>query len=293
MLEGVPDSLAVPLNAWFAHAARPLPWRAAEVSPWAVFVSEFMLQQTQVARVVPRWESWMARWPTPADLAASPPAEAVRAWDRLGYPRRALWLHEAASEMVERHDGRVPADVDELLALKGVGPYTARAVAAFAFGIRVPVVDTNTRRVIARAKLGQGEAGPPAPARDLGEMAELLPADDAGARVFNAAAMELGATVCTARSPRCEDCPIRDRCAWRLAGYPAYEGPRKRAQARFEGSDRQLRGRVMRELRAMHAPLPRDAFDGVDPDAARVDRVLDGLVADGLAVLDGDGYRLP
>src|SRR5215218_8508734 len=149
-----PPDLARSLNAWFADAARPLPWRAAEVSPWAVLVSEVMLQQTQVARVVPRWEAWMERWPTPAALAAEPPSEAVRAWDRLGYPRRALWLHRAAVEIVERHGGEVPADLDALLALQGVGPYTARAVAAFAFGLRYPVVDTNTRRVIARAVTG-------------------------------------------------------------------------------------------------------------------------------------------
>ena len=159
-----PD-LAGALNAWFADAARPLPWRAADVSPWAVLVSEFMLQQTQVARVVPKWEAWIERWPTPAALAAEPPSEAVRAWDRLGYPRRALWLHRAAVEIVERHGGEVPSDLDDLLALQGVGPYTARAIAAFAFGLRHPVVDTNTRRVIARAVLGQGEPGPPSTAR--------------------------------------------------------------------------------------------------------------------------------
>jgi A/G-specific adenine glycosylase len=283
-----PD-LATALNAWFADAARPLPWRAAEVSPWAVLVSEFMLQQTQVARVVPQWEAWIRRWPTPAALASEPPAEAVRAWDRLGYPRRALWLHRAAVEIVERHGGEVPDDLDALLALQGVGPYTARAIAAFAFGRRHPVVDTNTRRVIARAVLGQAQPRPPSTARDLAGMSALLPESDAAARVFNAAAMELGATVCTARAPDCDACPIASACAWRLAGYPAYDGPRRAVQARFEGSDRQVRGLVMRELRAAHRPVARDELTGLWADAAQLDRAIDGLVADGLAVADPQG----
>jgi len=283
-----PD-LATALNAWFADAARPLPWRAAEVSPWAVLVSEFMLQQTQVARVVPKWEAWIRRWPTPAALASEPPAEAVRAWDRLGYPRRALWLHRAAVEIVERHGGEVPDDLDALLALQGIGPYTARAIAAFAFGRRHPVVDTNTRRVIARAVLGQAQPGPPSTARDLAEMSAVLPESDAAARVFNAAAMELGATVCTARTPDCDACPIATACAWRLAGYPAYDGPRKAVQARFEGSDRQVRGLVMRELRAAHRPVARDELTRLWADAAQLDRAIDGLVADGLAVADPQG----
>jgi len=284
----VPD-LASALNEWFSDAARPLPWRAADVSPWAVMVSEFMLQQTQVARVVPRWEAWIDRWPTPAALAAEPPAEAVRAWDRLGYPRRALWLHRAAVELVERHGGEVPSDLDDLLALQGVGPYTARAIAAFAFGVRHPVVDTNTRRVIARAVLGQAQPGPPSTERDLAAMSTLLPSTDAAARTFNAATMELGATVCTARAPRCDVCPIAEQCAWRRAGYPAYDGPRRRVQARFEGSDRQVRGLVMRELRTAHRPVSAHELDPLWPDAAQLERAIAGLVADRLAVVDDDG----
>jgi A/G-specific adenine glycosylase len=286
-------TIAASLVDWFAEAARPLPWRAADVSPWAVLVSEFMLQQTQVARVVPRWESWIERWPTPAALAAEPPSEAVRAWDRLGYPRRALWLHRAAIEIVERHGGEVPADVDALLALQGVGPYTARAVAAFAFGLRHPVVDTNTRRVIARAVAGHGESGPPSTARDLAAMSALLPHGDAEARAFNGAAMELGATVCTARAPRCDECPIAGSCAWRAAGYPPYDGARKATQARFEGSDRQVRGLVMRELRAAHRPVSLAELAGLWADGAQFHRAVAGLVSDGLAVSDGEGLRLP
>ncbi|MRG61432.1 A/G-specific adenine glycosylase [Agromyces sp. CFH 90414] len=287
------DDFATRVVAWFAGAARPLPWRAADLSPWAVLVSEFMLQQTQAARVVPFWERWMARWPTPAALASEPAAEALRAWDRLGYPRRALWLHAAATELVERHGGEVPRGLDALLALKGVGPYTARAVAAFAFGDRHPVVDTNTRRVIARAIDGVAVAAPPSAARDLPAMERLLPADREAAHAFNAGAMELGATVCTARTPRCDECPVAALCAWRAAGYPPHEGPRRRTQARFEGSDRQLRGRVMRELRAAHTPVPRGELAALEPDETRLDRVLASLVADGLAVGAVDGYALP
>ena len=286
-------TIADALVDWFADAARPLPWRAADVSPWAVLVSEFMLQQTQVARVVPLWEAWIRRWPTAAALAAESPSEAVRAWDRLGYPRRALWLHRAAVEIVERHGGEVPADLDALLALQGVGPYTARAVAAFAFGLRHPVVDTNTRRVIARAVGGDGEPGPPSTSRDLGAMSALLPEGDVEARAFNAAAMELGATVCVARGPRCDECPIAARCAWRAAGYPAYQGARKAAQARFEGSDRQVRGLVMRELRAAHRPVAPTELAAVWSDAAQLDRAVAGLVSDGLAVSAEEGLRLP
>jgi adenine-specific DNA glycosylase len=146
---------------WYEHAARDLPWRRPDATPWAVLVSELMLQQTPVARVLPAYEAWLRRWPAPPDCAAAPAGEAVRMWGKLGYPRRALRLHEAARAIVDRHGGVVPADLDELLALPGVGAYTARAVASFAYGRRHPVVDTNVRRVVARAVLGQGDAGPP------------------------------------------------------------------------------------------------------------------------------------
>src|SRR4051812_14823781 len=146
---------------WYAAGHRDLPWRHPDYPAWSILVSEFMLQQTPVARVIPRLAEWLERWPTPADLAAVPPGEAVRAWDRLGYPRRALNLHAAAVEIAERYGNRVPSEVDELLALPGVGPYTARAVAAFAYGLRTPVVDTNIRRVLARALGGRVEPGPP------------------------------------------------------------------------------------------------------------------------------------
>jgi A/G-specific adenine glycosylase len=285
------------LNEWYRAEARDLPWRRAGFGAWGILVSEVMLQQTPVVRVIPRLAEWLERWPAPADLAASPRSEAIRAWAGLGYPRRALRLHECAVAITQWHDGQVPRDVDDLLALPGIGAYTARAVAAFAYGDRHPVVDTNVRRVLARCIDGQGEPAPPSTRRDLAAMEAVLPADVSEARVFNAAAMELGAVVCTARSPRCDVCPVADACAWRAAGHPPYLGERRPVQKKYEGSDRQVRGMLMRELRSAHRPLTADELEPVWPDAVQRDRALAGLLADGLAVrtegADGNGYTLP
>ena len=286
-------SIAPALIDWFGKNGRDLPWRRPGFTPWGTLVSEFMLQQTPVARVIPRLDEWLTRWPTPADLAAVPAGEAVRAWDRRGSPRRALNLHACAVAIVDRHGGQVPSGVDELLTLPGVGPYTARAVAAFAFGRRHPVVDTNVRRVIARAVGGQGEAGPPSTTRDLAAMEAILPPQEPDARLMNAATMELGAIVCTARAPRCSDCPIAGECAWRAAGYPAFEGRRAPVQKRYEGSDRQARGLVLRELRASDVPVTHADIEMAVTDAARRARALSGLVADGLIVPVEVGFALP
>jgi A/G-specific adenine glycosylase len=287
----VPD-LAAPLLAWYRDTARDLPWRRPGFGAWGVLVSEFMLQQTPVARVVPLLTAWLQRWPTPADLAAAAPADAVRAWANLGYPRRALWLHRAAVEIRDRHAGVVPRDVDALLALTGIGDYTARAVAVFAYGDRHPVVDTNTRRVLARAMAGMSQPGPPAKT-DLAAMAAILPEDRADAAVVNAAAMELGALVCTARAPRCEACPLAEMCEWRGAGYPD-TGDRRRRQARYEGSDRQARGAVLRALRdAGEHDLAHEAVAADWPDAAQRDRAIHSLVADGLVEAADGRLRLP
>lgn len=284
--------LAAPLIAWYRDAARDLPWRREGFGAWGTLVSEFMLQQTPVNRVVPHLEAWLARWPTPADLAASPPGDAVTQWANLGYPRRALWLHRAAVEMRDRHDGVVPRDIDALLALTGIGDYTARAVAVFAYGDRHPVVDTNTRRVLARAIDGRAQPGPPH-RRDLEAMEAELPADIAEAAIVNAAAMELGAIVCTARAPKCEACPLAAQCAWRAAGYPASED-RRRKQATYEGSDRQTRGAVLKTLReAAPAAVPVFAVIPEWPDAAQRDRAIDSLIADGLVEAADDLLRLP
>jgi A/G-specific adenine glycosylase len=278
---------------WYASGHRDLPWRRPGFTPWGTLVSEFMLQQTPVARVIPALERWLTRWPTPADLARVPPGEAVRAWERLGYPRRALALHGAATAITELHGNRVPSTVEELLELPGVGPYTARAVAAFAYGVRTPVVDTNVRRVLARALRGQGEAGPARTTADLAEMEAMLPADPVRARLVNAGTMELGQTVCTVRSPRCEVCPIAAHCAWRAAGYPPYEGVRAPVQKKYEGSDRQVRGLVLRELRASDTPVPAAVIADLWPDAVQLARATGGLLTDGLIVVDEDGYALP
>jgi A/G-specific adenine glycosylase len=287
---------------WYEAGHRDLPWRRADFPAWGILISEFMLQQTPVARVIPRLEHWLARWPTAADLAAVPPGEAVRAWDRLGYPRRALALHRAAVVIAERHGNVVPADVDALLALPGVGPYTARAVAAFAYGARVPVVDVNTRRVLARVLDGVGQPGPARPRREHEVMESLLPADPPRARLANAGTMELGQVVCTARVPRCDVCPIADACAWRAAGYPPYTGRPAPRQKKYEGSDRQVRGLILRELRASETPVPAEVIGTLWPDAVQLERALAGLVRDALIVgttgrnRTGDperGYQLP
>ncbi|ROQ63929.1 A/G-specific DNA-adenine glycosylase [Rathayibacter sp. PhB152] len=287
-------ALSAAIVDWFRENARDLPWRREGFPAWGTLVSEFMLQQTPVVRVIPRLAEWLERWPTPADLAAVPPGEAVRAWQSLGYPRRALRLHACAVAITEQHGGVVPHDVDTLLALPGIGDYTARAIAVFSFGHRHPVVDTNVRRVIARAIDGAAEPGPPRAKTDLAAMAALLPDDLADAAAFNAGAMELGAIVCTARAPRCDGCPIRDACAWRAAGYPAYDGPVKARQKKYEGSDRQVRGLVLAELRAAHGPVTAAEIASLWPDAEQRDRALAGLLADGLATgTPDDGYLLP
>ncbi len=286
-------SIATAVNAWFRASARDLPWRAPGYPAWGILVSEIMLQQTQVSRVIPRLAEWLERWPTPSALAAEPPGEAVRAWDRLGYPRRALRLHAAATAIAERHGNVVPDDVDALLALPGIGEYTARAVAAFAYGVRVPVVDTNVRRVLARAVAGQGEAGPPSTRRDLATMEALLPMDAAEARMTNAAVMELGALVCLPRTPKCDVCPIAAQCAWRQAGYPPYLGPRGARQPRFEGSDRQVRGLILAAVRDSDLPVSAGAIDALWPDTLQRDRALTGLVTDGLVIPVGGGFALP
>lgn len=286
------QDLATPLSAWYAASARDLPWRRPGFGAWGILVSEFMLQQTPVARVVPHLEAWLSRWPAPADLAADAPAEAVRQWANLGYPRRALWLHRAAVEIRDRHDGVVPREVETLLSLTGIGDYTARAVAVFAYGDRHPVVDTNTRRVLARVVSGRAQPGPPS-RRDLDAMDAVLPADVAASAVVNAAAMELGATVCTARAPRCDACPLASACAWRAAGYPATED-RRRRQARYEGSDRHARGAVLRMLRdAAPRPVALAEVLAEWPDPAQRDRAIDSLIADGLAEASEELLRLP
>jgi A/G-specific adenine glycosylase len=281
------------LLSWYDANARQLPWREASATPWAVLVSEVMLQQTPVSRVLPVYAEWLQRWPTPADLASTSTGDAVRAWGRLGYPRRALRLHAAATAIVERHGGRVPDAYDELLALPGIGDYTAAAVASFAYRRRHVVLDTNVRRVLARVV--SGVALPPTTLaraeRDVA--AGLLPDDGPTAAAWAVAVMELGALVCSAASPRCTDCPVADLCAWRAAGYPAYDGPARRGQA-YDGTDRQCRGRLLAVLRDNDGPVHRTRLDAAWPVPEQRDRCLRWLVEDGLlARVDADVYALP
>lgn len=251
------------LLAWSAANRRDLPWRRTR-DPWAVLVSELMLQQTQVTRVIPKYHAFLARFPTVADCAASPVGDVIRMWAGLGYNRRAVNLHRAAVAMGDR----VPDTLDELLALPGIGPYTARAVLAFAYERDVAVLDINAIRSLSRVlgrRVSQSEAD------------ALVP--DGKGWAWNQAVLDLGATVCPARTPRCDDCPLSTACVWRAAGGPDPAAPPNR-QSTFEGSFRQRRGRLVDALRA-------------GPVAAVDQAAADSLVADGLAVWDGADLRLP
>ena len=271
--------LAAAVTAWYAEAARDLPWRLPGTSAWAVLVSEVMLQQTPVARVLPAYEAWLERWPTPAALAADEPGEAVRMWGRLGYPRRALRLHAAAVAIVERHGGELPRTVPELLTLPGVGDYTARAVATFAYRQRHPVIDTNVRRVVARAVEGVADAA--VTRADLALVESLLPDDPEQAAVTAVALMELGALVCTARAPRCVQCPVAGSCRWLARGRPELDVPVRRPQG-YAGTDRQVRGRLLAILREAPGPVNAAELDRAWDEPVQRARALDGLVADGL-----------
>jgi A/G-specific adenine glycosylase len=273
------------LLGWYDIERRDLPWRRPEVTPWQILVSEFMLQQTPVARVEPIWLAWIARWPTPSSTAAASAADVLRAWGKLGYPRRAKRLHECATVIAAEHGDVVPSDIETLLTLPGIGAYTARAVACFAYRKRVPVVDTNVRRVVARAVHGRADS--PSSVRDLDDVAALLP-DSPDAPRFSVALMELGATVCTARSPRCGLCPL-SVCAWRTNGYPAPATSVRRVQ-RYAGTDRQVRGRLLDVLRGNNSPVPKAQLDMVWlTDTAQRDRALDSLLVDGLVEQTADG----
>lgn len=291
-MPGRPD-LVEPVLAWYAAHRRDLPWRAAGRTPWGVLVSEAMLQQTPVSRVLPLWEGWMARWPTPAALALASPADVLRAWGRLGYPRRALALHRAAAAIVERHGGAVPEEDSALRDLPGVGEYTAAAVRAFAFGQRSVVLDTNVRRVLARSVGGQAQSAASPTRAEKTTAADVVPVEAAQAAMWSVAVMELGALVCTATAPRCPGCPVVTVCAWHRAGQPPYAGPVRRRQG-FAGTDRQVRGLLLAVLREHPGPVPGSALDVVWPDSGQRRRALDGLVTDGLVEpLAGGRYRLP
>ena len=271
----ISEEVVSELLAWGGPRLRDLPWRRTR-DPWGVLVSEVMAQQTQVARIIPRWEAFMERFPTPESLAEAPLADLLRLWQGLGYPRRARALHEAARRI--RDSGRFPSTVEQLMDLPGVGPYTARAVAAFAFDLDVGVLDTNVGRLLARLA---GERLRPAAAQTMAD--DLVPKGDAW--IWNQVVMDFGATVCTARSPRCDHCPVSGRCAW--TGSTERADPAQGSagvsgkQARFEGSDRQARGRLLAAL--VDGPILAVAVAVVvERDSVVADRLLADLVAEGL-----------
>ncbi len=275
---------------WWEGRRRELPWRETR-DPWAVLVCEVMAQQTQLARVAERWGPFLERFPTPAACADEPVAEVLRWWTGMGYNRRAVNLHRCAREVVARHDGCLPRMLPELLALPGIGPYTARAVLAFAFEADAAIVDTNTARVLARWEGRRLTAGAAQTAADA-----ALPSGAAWA--WNQAMLDLGATVCTRRTPRCDTCPVADRCTWAIAGHPLPDPADGsagvgRAQSRFEGSDRQGRGRLVEALRAGPVDLEEVATIAGWPDQPeRAERITARLVADGLVALEDGRLRL-
>ena len=271
----ISEEVVSELLAWGGPRLRDLPWRRTR-DPWGVLVSEVMAQQTQVARIIPRWEAFMERFPTPESLAEAPLADLLRLWQGLGYPRRARALHEAARRI--RDSGRFPSTVEQLMDLPGVGPYTARAVAAFAFDLDVGVLDTNVGRLLARLA---GERLRPAAAQSMAD--DLVPKGDAW--IWNQVVMDFGATVCTARTPRCDGCPVNKQCAW--AGSTERTDPAQGSagvsgkQARFEGSDRQARGRLLAAL--VDGPILAVAVAVVmERDSVVADCLLADLVAEGL-----------
>jgi A/G-specific adenine glycosylase len=277
---------------WYATHARDLPWRRPDATPWAIMISEFMLQQTPVERVRRPWQAWLERWPTPAALAAAPPGDAVRAWGRLGYPRRGLRLHQAAQMIMNDFEGQVPEDRESLLKLPGVGLYTAAAIRSFAYGRREVVLDTNVRRVLTRSVHGFAYPSSVPTGRERALAERLTPHEPQRAARWAVASMELGALVCRARDPACDACPVADLCAWRQAGYPTRNGPPRRSQA-YQGTDRQCRGALLAVLRASDEPMAGRDLAEAWQDLEQRDRALASLVQDGLVVAIGDRWALP
>ena len=284
------SNLIEPVLTWFDDARRPLPWRSDDTTPWGILVSEFMCQQTQVERVIPRWELWLDRWPSPSDLAHAEVADAIRMWERLGYPRRAKWLHESAVIIRDEHQGRVPKSSEQLRALPGVGEYTAAAVQAFAFGLPAVVLDTNVRRVIARTLNGEAQPRAHITNAERAQAATLL--EHGRPAEWSAAVMEFGALVCKAALPRCDECPVANFCRWRAVGFPPPKFQARR-QAAFAGSDRQARGRIMSILRSAQDPVATSAIESAWHDNDQVARALVGLLKDALIEETALGdYRL-
>lgn len=263
------------LHTWYWKNKRPLPWRNS--TPWGVVVSEFMLQQTPVNRVLPVWEVWMKKWPTPKHLAKAKKSDVIKYWGRLGYPRRALRLHETSKIITTKYRGSIPKTLPELRELPGVGEYTAAAIYSFAYGKRALVLDTNIRRVFARAIDGKEYASLTLNNKERTKREKLIPRE---ASLWAAATMELGATICTARSPQCEICPIAQLCVWRFKGYPNSRAPKRKTQA-WHGTDRQCRGTILNYLREKDRGT-RSQFEKLWSDKKQLEKALKSLETDGL-----------
>jgi len=277
---------------WFEVNARDLPWRAKHTTSWQVLVSEIMLQQTPAERVTPAYLAWIARWPDAAALAKASPAEVLRQWDRLGYPNRALRLHQCAKTVTTEFSGDLPADYESLIALPGIGDYTASAILAFAHNKRSIVLDTNIRRVLTRVWQGQERQRPSVSSIERTLADQLTPTDDADAALWSAAVMEFGAVICTARNPQCDHCLISSKCQWLAAGRPKSAVPIR--SQKFAGTDRQVRGKLMAVLRSAPKSVPKALLDSAWSDGQQRERALDGLVSDGLVEVTRSGrYRLP
>ena len=313
------EPIRLRLFDWWSRYARDLPWRFGRTTPWGVLVSEVMSQQTQMSRVVPYWTAWMRVWPDAASLAAAPKAEVITAWGRLGYPRRALRLQECARQVAGQYADRLPRDYDQLVALPGIGDYTASAVMSFAYGERIAVIDTNIRRVLSRVFLGRESTGGAASREERQLAWQVLPEDEepeaSDHRVngddrletadpqirsaawreppsarWNQAVMELGATVCVARKPACDICPLAGHCRFLKAGLPGLGSGRTRPRQRFAGTDRQIRGSILQALRqASGAPVFRKDLKPLCDDEIRLDRCIASLDEDGLLEIGQDG----
>ena len=281
------NPLEKPIVTWFKKNKRDLPWRTT--SPWGVMVSEYMLQQTPVNRVLPKWIEWMERWPTPADLAEATPAQVITAWGRLGYPRRALRLHAAAQIIAEDFNNEVPSDEITLQSLPGIGQYTAAAIAAFAFDQRTLVMDVNIRRLLTRLIDGNEHPRPAPTTRERAARLTLMPTKNA--HVWAAATMELGAIVCTSSNPKCELCPVISECNWRKNGYPKSDLIRKSQD--WHGTDRKCRGTIVQALRENES-LTENAIKKLWPDESQDERALITLLEDRLIQsIPRARYRLP
>ncbi|MEI6119649.1 MAG: hypothetical protein WCQ06_00935 [Actinomycetes bacterium] len=269
---------------WFDENQRDLPWR--KTNPWGVMVSEFMLQQTPVNRVLPKWNEWMERWPDPASLASARKSDVISAWGRLGYPRRALRLYESAKVIADSHNNRVPREIEILRSLPGIGDYTAAAIAAFAYGESTLVLDVNIRRLFSRVYDGIETPSSSQSQYERRIRAELIPRD--GAK-WAAATMEFGALICTSRNPLCEVCPVKNSCAWRAAGYPKSEVKSKTQD--WHGTDRKCRGTILQALREKRKLSP-DALKKLWEDGSQVEKALKTLLADGLIEATGKSFKL-